>query len=134
MAFATILARLDDDGVGMAQRRPMGALEDQVIEYLWAVGAPVPANEVHKSVGPELGYTTITTVLTRLWEKGRVQRTLAGRSYEYSAAATEAEHRAGAMSTSLDAAGDRAEVLTRFVEALDPEDLAVLRELLEDGT
>lgn len=76
----------------MAQRRPMGALEDQVIEYLWAVGAPVAANEVHKAVGPELAYTTITTVLTRLWEKGRVQRTSTGRCYEYSAAATEAEH------------------------------------------
>ncbi len=111
----------------------MGALEDQVIAYLWAVGAPVPANEVHKAVGPELAYTTVTTVLSRLWEKGRVQRTLTGRSYEYSAAASEAEHRAGAMSTSLEGAGDRAEVLSRFVEALDSEDLALLRDLLGDG-
>lgn len=117
----------------MAQRRPMGALEDQVIEYLWAVGAPVPANEVHQSVGPELAYTTVTTVLTRLFEKGRVQRTLSGRSYEYAAVATEAEHRAGAMSTTLEGAGNRAEVLSRFVDALQSDDLAVLRDLLEDG-
>lgn len=114
----------------MAARRPMGALEDQVIEYLWAVDAPTPASAVHKAVAPELAYTSITTVLTRLWEKGRVDRTSLGRSYVYTAAATEAEHRAGAMSNTLDGAGNRSEVLSRFVDTLDSDDLTVLRDLL----
>ena len=115
----------------MAVRRQMGALEDEVIEYLWAIGAPIAATAVHLGVAPELAYTTVTTVLTRLWEKGRVDRTPAGRSYLYAAVVTEAEHRAGAMSTTLEGAGNRPEVLSRFVQALDLEDLAVLRNLLE---
>lgn len=108
----------------------MGALEDEVIAYLWTIGAPAAATAVHAAVAPELAYTTVTTVLTRLWEKGRVDRTPAGRSYLYATVATEAEHRARAMSTTLEAAGDRSDVLSRFVEALDSEDLAVLRDLL----
>jgi predicted transcriptional regulator len=114
----------------MAARRPMGALEDGVIEYLWAIGAPTAATAVHSAVAPELAYTTVTTVLTRLCEKGRVDRTSAGRSYLYAAVVTEAEHRAGAMSTTLEGAGNRSEVLTHFVDVLDSEDLAVLRDLL----
>ena len=115
----------------MAERRPMGALEDQLIEYLWAVGDPVGANEIQLAAAPELAYTTVTTVLTRLCEKGRVERTLKGRSYVYAASATEAEHRAGFMSTTLAASGNRAEVLSRFVDTLREEDLLVLRDLLE---
>lgn len=114
----------------MPARRPMGALEDQLIEYLWAVDAPTSASLIHKSVAPELAYTSVTTVLTRLWEKGRVDRTAVGRSYVYAATATEAEHRAGAMSTTLEGSGNRSEVLSRFVDALDSTDLAVLRDLL----
>lgn len=114
----------------MTARRPMGSLEDEVIEYLWAIGAPTAAAAVHAAVAPELAYTTVATVLTRLWEKGRVDRTTSGRSYLYAAVATEAEHRAGAMSTTLERAGNRSEVLSKFVEALDSEDLAVLRNLL----
>ena len=56
----------------MSSRRPMGALEDHVMEYLWAVDAPATPREVHQAVAPELAYTTVTTVLTRLAAKGRV--------------------------------------------------------------
>ena len=49
----------------MTTRRPMGALEDHVMEYLWALGAPASPGDVHAAVAPELAYTTIMTVLTR---------------------------------------------------------------------
>ena len=114
----------------MKSRRPMGALEDQVMDYLWAVGDAASPNGVHKAVAPELAYTTVTTVLTRLWEKGRVERGRQGRSYVYSPVRSEAEHRADAMTTSLGAAGDRVAVLSNFVGALSDKDLAVLRDLL----
>ena len=111
-------------------RRPMRALEDHVMEYLWAVDGAASASDVHHAVAPELAYTTITTVLTRLWEKGRIERARAGRSYLYVPVRSEAEHRADTMSTTLDAAADRSAVLSSFVDTLDAGDLAVLRRLL----
>ena len=110
----------------------MGALEDQVMEYLWTVGAPAAPAEVHQAIAPELAYTTLTTVLTRLWEKSRVERSRKGRSYVYAPVRTEAEHRADAMTTTLGAAANRPAVLSNFVEALDTQDLAVLRRLLDE--
>ena len=114
-------------------RRPMGSLEENVMRYLWAVGVATPA-EVHQAIAPELAYTTVTTVLTRLLEKGRIERSRRGRSFVYAPLQSEAEHRAGAMSTTLGAAADRSAVLSNFVDALDPRDLVVLRELLDDET
>lgn len=108
----------------------MGALEDQVMDYLWAVGDAASAVEAHQTVAPELAYTTVATVLTRLWEKGRVERARRGRSFVYAAVRSEAEHRADTMTNSLGAADDRAAVLSSFVDALDSRDLGVLRDLL----
>jgi predicted transcriptional regulator len=118
----------------MTPRRPMGALEDHVMLYLWAVGAPASPSEVNQAVAPELAYTTVTTVLTRLWEKGRVERSAKGRSFAYSPVLSEAEHRADAMTSTLGAAADRAAVLSTFVDTLDAKDLAVLRDLLEEDS
>ena len=117
----------------MSTRRPMGALEENVMEYLWLVGAPASPAEVHAAVAPELAYTTMTTVLTRLWEKSRLERKRRGRSFVYTPVRSEAEHRAEAMRLSLGDAADRGAVLSSFVDALDPADLDVLRELIGEG-
>ena len=58
----------------MVNRRPMGALEDQVMDYLWMIDDPVTPSEVHEAVAPELAYTTVMTVLSRLFDKGRLER------------------------------------------------------------
>ena len=110
----------------------MGSLEDDVMAWLWAVSAPSCASAVLQAVGPELAYTTVNTVLTRLWEKGRVERTRQGRSFVYAPVRSEAEHRADTMATELGAAADRAAVLSSFLEGLAKPDLEVLRNLLED--
>lgn len=112
-------------------RRPMGALEDHVMTYLWAVERAA-APEVHQAVAPDLAYTTVTTVLTRLWEKGRVDRNRRGRSFVYSPVRSEAEHRADSMTTTLGAAVDRAAVLSSFVDGLTASDVEVLRDLLDE--
>lgn len=114
-------------------RRPMGALEDHVMAYLWAV-EEAAASEVHQAVAPDLAYTTVTTVLSRLWEKGRLERTRRGRSYLYSPVRSEAEYRADTMTTTLGAAVDRAAVLSSFVDALTANDVAVLRDLLGEDS
>ena len=118
----------------MAERRQMGALEDEIMTYLWAVGQPVTPAQVHKAVAPELAYTTVMTILTRLWQKNRLTRERAGRAYEYLPVRTEAEDRAAAMQDTLADAGDRAAVLSSFVDALNAKDAMLLQKLLEqDG-
>ncbi len=108
----------------------MGALNQQVMEYLWTIDEPMTPAEVHEVVAPELAYTTVMTVLSRLYEKGRLTRERRGRAYAYSAVRSEAEYRAETMTTSLQDAADRAAVLSNFVESLDVDDASTLRKLL----
>ena len=118
----------------MTTRRPMGALEDHVMEYLWVLGAAATPGDVHAAVAPELAYTTIMTVLTRLWSKGRLTRERQGRSFVYEPVRSEAEYRADTMSTALGDANNREAVLSSFVDALDERDLDLLRGLLGEDT
>ena len=114
----------------MSVKRPMGSLEQEVMVYLWTTDGPVKPAEVHQAVAPELAYTTVMTILSRLFEKGRLTRGRRGRAYTYEPVRTEAEHRAQTMQITLSDAEDRAAVLSQFVESLDAQDTKVLRGLL----
>lgn len=53
----------------MSARRGMGELEADVMGQLWAADrAPTPS-EVRDGLGGSLAYTTVMTILGRLWEK-----------------------------------------------------------------
>ncbi len=117
----------------MAERRAMGALEDEIMTYLWAIDGPATTAEVHDAVAPELAYTTVMTILTRLWRKGQLARARVGRAYEYSPVLTEAQDRADRMQTTLGSVEDRRAVLSSFVEALDAKDVRLLKKLLNRG-
>lgn len=118
----------------MSERRPMGALEGQVMTYLWATEGPATPAEVHQAVAPDLAYTTVMTVLTRLWEKGVLSREAQGRAYAYEPIRTEAQHRAGEMQTALESSAHRDEVLSSFVASLEADDAELLRRLLDDDS
>lgn len=122
--------------VGAARGR--GELEREVLAAVAASDRPVTANDVLTLLDPGLAYTTVMTTLSRLAAKGALQRELDGRAYRYSfagrpdqAAAAVAAHR---MRKVLEGRDDRAGILTRFVEDLSPEDAAVLRGLLGEGS
>lgn len=100
------------------------------MDYLWMIDDPATPSEVHEAVAPELAYTTVMTVLSRLYDKGRLERDRQGRAYAYQAVRSEAEHRADEMASSLVDAGDRAAVLSQFVASLDADDAKTLRKLL----
>ena len=117
----------------MSDRRPAGQLEAAVMEFLWAVGEPSSPGEVHQSVAPDLAYTTVMTVLSRLHEKGTLDRTRVGRAYAYWPSEAEAQHRAGQMRGQLDLAGDRHAVLSSFVDALTPTETEELRRILGEA-
>jgi predicted transcriptional regulator len=114
--------------------RPRGALEREVLACLAAATRPLTAGEVLAELDGALAYTTVMTTLTRLQAKGVLTRRLSGRAYVYAVAGdpdqVEASLAAHRMRRVLDAGGDRAGVLARFVADLSPEDEQLLAGLL----
>ena len=60
-------------------------LELSLMQVLWREG-PCSVQAVQAGLQSDLAFTTVQTVLNVLHQKGRVQRTLKGRAYEYRAA------------------------------------------------
>ncbi len=69
----------------------MGALEREVLAELWTLENPTTPAAVLQALGTNLAYTTVTTILTRLWRKGLVTREEHGRGYAYAPTLTEAK-------------------------------------------
>lgn len=111
---------------------PQGELEHQVLEVLWDGGEPMTPAAVreHLVTGRPLAYTTVMTILVRLWEKGVLDRERVGRAYAYRPRSTREEHIAARMSELLGATTDRSVALARFVENLPPEQLEELRQAI----
>lgn len=118
--------------------RPRGALEREVLACLAAAGRPLSPGEVRADLGDQLAYTTVMTTLSRLYAKGALSRQPAGRGYAYELAggpdAAQASMTAHRMLQLLEAGGDRAGVLSRFVADLRPEDEELLSGLLAEAT
>ncbi|GHB10286.1 BlaI/MecI/CopY family transcriptional regulator [Streptomyces termitum] len=124
----------DDRGPGaVSRRRGQGELEAQVVTALRQAGGARTAGWVQERLGTGLAYTTVITILTRLYAKGAVSRERVGRSFEWTAVADEAGLAALRMRRVLDAESDREAVLARFVTALSPHDERLLRGLLAEG-
>lgn len=115
----------------MTDRREMGALEHEVLSELWALGEPATPAVVLDALGTDLAYTTVMTILTRLWQKGLVTRKRRGRAYAYTPALTEAELTARRMRATLATASDPKAALSRFVGSLSARDARTLRALLD---
>ncbi|MDO0929141.1 BlaI/MecI/CopY family transcriptional regulator [Streptomyces sp. TG1A-8] len=115
------------------ERRPAGELEASVMAALWAAGAPRTPGQVQLSLGTGLARTTVTTILTRLHDKGVVARQRQGRGYAYFPVQDAQGLTARRMHSELDRDADRETVLARFVAQLNPDDERILRDLLESG-
>ncbi|MBL1108960.1 BlaI/MecI/CopY family transcriptional regulator [Streptomyces sp. 5-8] len=119
------------------ERRPAGELEASVLAALWAADAPRTPGQVQLSLGASLARTTVTTILTRLYDKGVIGRRREGRGYAYFPVQDVQDAHgltARRMHSELDRDSDRERVLARFVAQLSPGDERILRNLLEsDG-
>ncbi|MET7791682.1 BlaI/MecI/CopY family transcriptional regulator [Streptomyces sp900116325] len=117
-----------------SERRPAGELEASVLAALWAAGKPQSAAQIRAVLPQPLARTTVATLLSRLHEKGAVDRRPGGRGFVYFPIADSHGLTARRMHRELDQDGDRSIVLARFVAGLSPDDEAKLRRLLEgDG-
>ena len=110
----------------------MGELEASVMEVLWDRGGWLTPGEVHEVLAARraLAYTTVMTILVRLWQKGRLERQRDGRAFAYRPLDTREEYAARRMREVLTAATDRPAVLNHFLSGLPPADRAQLRRLL----
>ncbi|MEV5197824.1 BlaI/MecI/CopY family transcriptional regulator [Streptomyces sp. NPDC053720] len=112
------------------RRRGQGELEAQVLAVLRSANGPATAGWVQEHLEGDLAYTTVITILSRLYEKKAVTRSREGRSYTWTSASDEAGLAALRMRRVLDGERDRDAVLARFISALSPGDEERLRALL----
>ncbi|MEZ0067299.1 putative transcriptional regulator [Streptacidiphilus sp. MAP12-20] len=101
-----------------------------MMAVLWAADGALTASQVGARLPGELAYTTVLTILSRLYEKGQLARHKAGRGYAYAPVRDEAADTAGRMVSLLERGSDRKAVLARFVDELSAEDEALMQDLL----
>lgn len=117
-----------------AERRGYGDLAQAILDLVSKAGSPVTPAQVRDALDGDLAYTTVMTVMARLHGRGLLSRQRAGRAFAYTAVGDPAQVTARRMHRLLDVEGDRAGVLARFVDGLNPDDERLLRALLDQIT
>lgn len=108
----------------------LGKREHDLMDVLWERG-PSTVAEVRETLGADLAYTTVLTILRNLEAKGAVSRWGEGRAHRYFAVVARDEAREGALQRMVDRFfdGSHERLMTHLVEAkqVSPEHLAALR-------
>ena len=114
------------------RRLPSGELESMVLEVLWQRAEWSTPRDVHEAIAGEraLAYTTVMTILSRLWQKGALERRKVGKAFAYRPILSKEERAAQRMSELLATAGNGSLALTRFVEGLSAGQADQLRRAL----
>ncbi len=103
------------------------------MSVLWDAGGWVTPREVLERLSgqPPVVYSTVMTVLRRLWKKGLVERRPAGKAFAYHPVRGREEQTADRMVELLDAAGDPEVALAHFLASLDRDRRHQIRGLLD---
>jgi predicted transcriptional regulator len=112
--------------------RRLGELEAEVMELAWSRGDWIGVNDLLAALkGRQRAYTTVMTIVTRLCDKGLLERRREGRGFVYRPALSREEVAARALREVLADADDPQAVLAHFVKDLEasPELLARLQAL-----
>jgi predicted transcriptional regulator len=121
---------MDAGGHGRGRKRARGELEAEVLDLLLRADGALTAGDVAERLGGGLAYSTVVTILTRLYAKRLLTRTPRGRAYAYVPVTDDPGFAARRMRTVLDERTDRAAVLARFADGLTAADAQLLRRLL----
>ena len=113
--------------------RGFGELEAAVMQRIWAHDGPVTVRDIFEELRQQrsLAYTTVMSTMDNLHRKGWLNRERDGKAYRYRPVASREEYSAQLMGEALDDAGDTEGVLSHFVEAMDGEQAAALRAVLD---
>lgn len=110
----------------------VGELERDVLEVLWCEARDLSVHDVTAALrGKSLAYTTVLTVLVRLFEKGLLVRVKDGRAFLYAPKVTREAFAAQRALDVLSARGrspDRG-MLLAFLDSAEEEDPAILDRL-----
>lgn len=119
--------------VKKTERLPRGELEALVMGVLWDHEEPLTPGDVHDLIERPhpLAYTTVMTILVRLWHKGLAEREAKGRAFAYHPVYTRDEWAAGRMQEFLAEVGDRSAALSHFVSSMNGKELGQLRKILD---
>ncbi|MHB0915378.1 MAG: BlaI/MecI/CopY family transcriptional regulator [Thermoleophilia bacterium] len=114
-------------------KQVLGDLEADIMEYCWQKH-PCSVKDVHAALANEreIAYTTVMTVMSRLAEKGILERQQEGRAYLYTPTQSRegfcSETVTNVMSGLIDGFGEPA--LSHFVDTIDSIDPGKLDELM----
>ena len=110
----------------------LGSLEAKIMRVAWdRPDQHMLVREVLELLDRELAYTTVMTVMNRLFEKGLLHRRREGRAWSYRPTSSREAYVATTMSQVLSGAEDRTAALLHFLAELDPAEAAALRRLLD---
>lgn len=128
--------KLDKRGLEQA----LGELEAQVMEAVWSAGDHVCVEDVRATLeqhGKDAAYTTVMTTMSRLHDKGLLDREQRGRAYYYWPALSRNELDQSLSRRVIDGLlSNFAEpAISYFIEAVsdeDPERLEALAEIIDE--
>ena len=111
-----------------------GELEATVMDRLWRADAGRSVRELLEELQSErtIAYTTVMTVMERLFRKGMLLREEDGRAYRYSPVQSRADYTAGVMADTLAGATDKAATLVHFAERVSPSEARQLLKALAE--
>lgn len=112
-----------------------GELEALVLDELWSADASLMPGDVLERLRPShpLAYTSVMTVLVRLWNKGVVDRQPQGRGFAYRPVQSREELVADGMRKLLETSEDHGAALAHFLDGMGTGDRRRLRSLLDRG-
>ena len=112
--------------------RRLGELENAVMDRLWARNQPATVRDVLDDLCQErqLAYTTVMTVMDKLYRKGFLRRALDGRAYRYEPVYTREAYTAELMHDAWAFSGSQAVALVHFLERMSPEQRGALQDAL----
>jgi predicted transcriptional regulator len=112
--------------------RRLGELENEVMTRVWQWNRPVMVREVLEDLQRErnIAYTTVMTVMDKLYHKGWLRRERVGRAYRYEPVSTRAAYTATLMNEAWATSDNAAEALVHFFGMMSPEQQEALRDAL----
>lgn len=119
---------------GKGIRQVLGDLEADIMEIVWKDN-PASVRDVYEQLSQKrpLAYTTVMTVMSRLAEKGILERQQHGRAYLYVPSCSREEFCSDTISTVVQGllGGFGEPVLSNFVETVGSQDAAKLDQLIQ---
>ncbi|WP_101833314.1 BlaI/MecI/CopY family transcriptional regulator [Frankia canadensis] len=109
----------------------LGDLEAEIMDRVWSARGPMAVRDVRGLLDRPLAYTTVMTVMDRLFRKGWLARERSGRSYRYQPALSRSAYTARLMSEVLSGAEDRGLTLLHFVETMNAAEYESLRSAVQ---